>query len=133
MPLTYPSSDLTLPKATFLPNLVWTSKLLHVFAEIALSAVLRPQTGIAFSTHSGRAFDLQATTGTGMLHFNNTGGAKDLQDNQVFFRLPENPASYRFWAGGWSFCLHPFGHSAEHKESVARGAPCRSDLRNADT
>lgn len=64
MPTTYPCSDLALPEAAFLPDLVWTTELLHVFAEVALSAVLRPQAGVAFATHPGRALDLRATAAT---------------------------------------------------------------------
>lgn len=51
--MTHPGSDLTLPQSTLLSDFVWTSELLHVLTEVALSAVLRPQTGVALATHSG--------------------------------------------------------------------------------
>lgn len=57
---THPGSDLALPKPALLSDFVWASKLLHVFAEVTLSAVLCPSTGLTLPTHSDRPFHLGA-------------------------------------------------------------------------
>lgn len=50
--VTYPGSNLTLPKSALLSDFVGTSKLLHVLAEVALGTVLSPSARLTFSTHS---------------------------------------------------------------------------------
>lgn len=57
--ITHPSSDLTLPESALLSDFVRTSKLLHVFTEVTLSAVLCPQTGVTLPTHPGWTLDLK--------------------------------------------------------------------------
>lgn len=60
--ITYPGSNLTLPEPALLSDFVWTSKLLHVLAEVTLSTVLCSSAGLTFSTHSDRALHLRTIT-----------------------------------------------------------------------
>lgn len=50
--VTYPCSNLALPKPALLPDLVRASKLFHVLAEVTLSTVLRSSAGLTFPTHA---------------------------------------------------------------------------------
>lgn len=56
----HPGSDHALPEPALLPDFVGASKLLHVFAEVALGAVLRPSAGLTLATHPHRPFHLGA-------------------------------------------------------------------------
>lgn len=49
----YPGSDLALPESALLTNFVGATKLLHVFAEVTLSAVFGPQAGVTLAAHAG--------------------------------------------------------------------------------
>lgn len=50
--VTYPGSNLTLPKPALLSDFVGASKLLHVLAEVTLGTVLCPSAGFTLPTHS---------------------------------------------------------------------------------
>lgn len=60
--MTHPRSDLTLLHSTLLADFVWAAELLHVFTEVTLTAVVRPQTGVALAAHPSRALDLRTQT-----------------------------------------------------------------------
>lgn len=56
----HPGSDHALPEPALLSDFVGASELLHVFAEVALGAVLRPPAGLTLATHSHRPLHLGA-------------------------------------------------------------------------
>lgn len=56
---THPGSNLTLPEPALLSDFIWPTKLLHVFAEVTLSAILCSPAGLTFPAHPDRTLDLR--------------------------------------------------------------------------
>lgn len=57
---THPCTHFTLPEPALLSDLVRPAELLHVLAEVTLSAVLRPHAGLTLPAHARRALNLRA-------------------------------------------------------------------------